>query len=445
MYGIPNVHGGDLVSEPRTESRAPRILVVGTLDTKADEMRFIVDEIERLGGLPIVLDSGVGAPPGEALTPDIRQEDIALIGGLNLSDVWSLPRGEAVSRMRSAVTAVVERLQHEDGIDGALCVGGAGAHIAGPAFQQLRMAIPKMIVSPLASGSRQFEPYVGVSNVAVMHSVVDIAGLNDMAKDIYRQASGYIVGAASAMLNRPSPDRSCTRALIAVSMNGNTTPAIDKVRTRLENSGFDVVAFHANGVGGRAMERMIEAGRFVAVLDFTTTELAGAEFGGLMDPGPGRMEVAGGAGVPQVLVPGCLDFITVGRFDVAQAEFPDHRLFRHNPELTLVRMNTDQMTRLAEVFARKANAASSPTTVCVPTGGLSIPGAEGGPFWDPDADQAFLETLQARLVDRVKLRIVDSHINGSRFVDAVLQELSTVMAESKFANEGDPMIEELTR
>jgi uncharacterized protein (UPF0261 family) len=147
------------------------------------------------------------------------------------------------------------------------------------------------------------------------------------------------------------------------------------------------------------------------------------------------MEVAGRAGISQVLVPGCLDFITTGRLDAARGKFPGQQLFVHNPELTLVRMSKDQMCRLAEIFARKANGAKGPTTVCVPTRGLSTTGSENGPFWNPEADGAFVDVLNAELTPKVKLVTVDDHINSRSFVDVVLQELSQTMSVGQFARE----------
>lgn len=417
--------------DPIPNSEPVRILIVGTMDTKADEVSALAGEIRRVGGTPVVLDSGVGRTPITGTVDiNINQSDVALAGGVDLADVWAAPRGEAIGLMRSGVTAIVKRLGEEGRIDGALCMGGAGTHAAGPAFQALPLSIPKLIVTPLASGSRSFEPYVGTSNVAVMHSVVDIAGLNPISETIYRQAAGYIVGAAKAMQNSGGPTVNRANGLVAISMNGNTTPAVNLIRRSLEGSGFNVVAYHANGVGGRSMEEMIDAGEFVAVIDMTTTELAGAEFGGLMDPGPHRMEAAGRKGIPQVLVPGCLDFITVGRLEEAKGEFPDHVLFAHNPELTLVRMKTNQMVRLGEIFASKANSATGPTTVCVPTRGLSVPGAPGGPFSDPEADQALQDALTNNLRNTVKLRLVDAHINDASFAEAVLEELNDVMSKA---------------
>ena len=205
-------------------------------------------------------------------------------------------------------------------------------------------------------------------------------------------AAGYIVGAAAAHrddTSRGGPDDGAPT--VAVSMNGNTTMAMDLGRARLEKAGYAVVTFHANGVGGRALEAFVESGRAAAVLDYTTTELGAGLVGGLMDAGPTRMETAGRKGIPQVLVPGCVDFITCGTLAEAEQEFPGRVMFGHNPELTLVRLREDEMAELGAIFAAKANLSTGPTSVLVPKEGFSVSDVEGGPFWDPEADGAFIE------------------------------------------------------
>jgi uncharacterized protein (UPF0261 family) len=325
-------------------------------------------------------------------------------------------------------------------VDGALCVAGAGAHLVGPAFQRLPLGFPKLILTPLASGSRVFEPFIGVRDVAILHSVADVAGVNAITSKIYNQAAGYIVGAArAASTNQGLAESPNGKPTLAVSMNGNTTPAINRARRLLDE--FELVAFHANGTGGRAMEELMSSGTFTAVLDFTTTELAGHIVGGLMDPGPSRMERAGQLGLPQVLVPGCLDFITCGRLDEAKAQFPNRVYYPHNPELTLVRLTAEEMGELGRVFADKANSATGPTLICVPTEGFSMPDCEGGEFWDPAADSRFIAELKKRLSPQVDLKLVDAHINDAHFVDVVVGALRSTIGRraTAAATEGKPL------
>jgi uncharacterized protein (UPF0261 family) len=213
-------------------------------------------------------------------------------------------------------------------------------------------------------------------------------------------------------------------------MNGNTTPALMYAKQQLALRGIELVTFHANGTGGRAMEQLAEQGLFQGVLDYTTTELAGEVVGGLMSAGPMRMEVAGRLGLPQVLVPGCLDLITTGRYDETEHEWPGRTLYRHNPEFTLVRLTSDEMAVLGRRFAEKANRAFAPVRICIPLNGFSVPNHPGGPFWDPDADRAFVAALEGALSPQIGVDVVDAHINDLRFVDHVVNVLSEFLVDS---------------
>lgn len=413
----------------------PNVLVIGTFDTKAAELAALADTIEALGGAVILLDTSARfaeRPSADVLANRrfIDQNEVAQAAGKTCAQVSALPRGEAVSALRAGVSSVLHRLLDAAEIDGAVCMGGAGTHIAGPALQELPLGFPKLIVSPLASGSRTFDTYVGIRDVAVMHSVADIIGVNTVTAPVYRAAAGYIYGAAlSYATGQPGGTISIPedQLTVAVSMNGNTTPALMRARAQLEERGIQFVAFHANGTGGRALEDAVQSGRVNAVLDYTTTELGFNLVGGLMNPGPDRMESAARAGLPQVLVPGCTDFITTGPAEQAEREFPGRVFFGHNPELTLVRLTADEMAELGRIFARKANLSTGPTEVVVPMGGFSVPDAPGNAFWDPDADGAFLAALRSELANHVTLTVREEHINDDAFIDYVLTALLNLL------------------
>lgn len=414
----------------------PSVLVIGTLDTKRDEIVFLASAIVNAGAQPVLLDSSVAAGAAtEVPFPVVARSDVALASGSTIEDVTRLPRGEAVAKMQVGVSQLTQALVGADRVQGAICIGGAGAYVAGPAFQSLDVGFPKMVVSPLASGMRQFEPYVGLRDVTVMHSVADIAGINAITERVYSTAAGYIAGAARAYARWQGEGGAVATVgpTVAISMNGNTTKAMDRGRARLEAAGYTAVIFHANGVGGRALEDFVGSGLADAVLDFTTTELGADLVGGLMVAGPDRMEGAGRQGIPQVLVPGCIDFITCGTWEASEVEFPGRTMFRHNPELTLVRLTADEMGRLGSIFARKANAAVGPTAVLVPTRGFSVPDAEGGPFWDPDADGAFLDALQAEIRPEIKVEVWDAHINDPDFADAAVDTLIALIGDGAVA------------
>jgi uncharacterized protein (UPF0261 family) len=406
------------------DATGPAVLVIGTLDTKAEEIGFLAEAIVEAGGSPVLLDSSVTVGESRSSHPIIGRSEAALASGTTIEAIGELARGDAVEKMQAGIRELTLALADSNRIQGAICIGGAGAHIAGPAFQELPIGFPKLVVSPLASGRRQFEPYVGLRDVAVMHSVADIAGINDITERVYRSAAGYIVGAAGVgAAQRNAEADGQARPTVAISMNGNTTKAMDRGRARLVAAGWTVVTFHANGVGGRALEDFVASGRAAAVLDYTTTELGASVVGGLMDAGAGRMETAGRNGLPQVLVPGCVDFITCGTWAEAEEEFPNRIMFRHNPELTLVRLLPDEMAQLGSLFARKANLAVGPTSILVPKRGFSVSDVEGGPFWDPVADAAFVEALLAEVGDRAAIELIDAHINDNSFSDAAVDGL----------------------
>jgi uncharacterized protein (UPF0261 family) len=426
---------------PGSAAATPVILLIGTFDTKAVELAAVRTAIERLGASVITLDASVGGGPIQG-QPDVPATEVAAAGGLSLAELGALSRGDAVSAMQAGVTSVTLDLFERGRVHGVLCVAGAGAHLVGPAFQGLPLGVPKMIVTPLASGARVFEPFVGIRDVAILHSVADVAGVNAVTEKIYTKAAGYIVGAARAMLEF-GKGPSNGKPTIAASMNGNTTLALSRARELL--SEYELVAFHANGAGGKAMESLIADGAFTAVLDYTTTELGGHEVGGLMDPGPHRMESAGEAGLPQVLVPGCVDFITCGRPADAEREFPGRVYYPHNPELTLVRLTTEEMRSLGTLFARKANDAKGPTAVCAPTKGFSVADCEGGVFWDPVADEAFLAALRGELSANVQLQLVDAHINEPDFVDVVVDALREMIARRTTAQAREGSVANVVR
>jgi uncharacterized protein (UPF0261 family) len=405
----------------------PGVLLIGTLDTKGVEIAYVAAALERLGCAPVVLDSGVRGEP-TWIGADYTREEVAAAAGTTIEHLQTLQRGDALARMAEGVKAVAVSLAGSGRVEAALCLGGAGVSLAVPAFEALGHGFPKLLVTPLASGTRRFDAFVGTADVAVMHSVADIMGVNEVTEPVYLEAAGFVTGAVQARRSAPSLNgRHSGAAVVAASMNGNTTPALMHAKGRLALSGVELVTFHANGTGGRAMEALAQQGLFRAVLDYTTTELAGYAVGGLMSAGEERMETAGRLGLPQVLVPGCLDLITTGAYEDTAREWPGRVLYRHNPAFTLVRLNRDEMASLGRAFAEKANRAKGPTYVSVPLRGFSIPDHPDGPFWDPEADLAFVTALQETISPTIEVECVDAHINDVQFVDRVLDVLLNLL------------------
>jgi uncharacterized protein (UPF0261 family) len=395
------------------------ILLIGTLDTKGVEIGYTRDRLKALGAEPVVLDSGILGQPLH-ITADIPREEVARAAG---SDIDSLraagTRGAAVEKMKEGVRAIVLDRWKQGRLDGVLCLGGAeGAVMGSTAMRALPLGVPKVIVSPIASGKRHFGTLIGTGDVVVMHSVVDILGLNPISRVVYDNAAAAVYGMAKHG-SRFAPDKN--GKYIALTMLGNTTQAVMHIRDRLLERGFESVIFHSNGVGGPAMEELAEQGAFVGVIDYTTDELSDALVGGF-HAAPERLEKVGALGLPQVVVPGCIDFTVHGPRDAVPERLRGRPAYYHNPEFTLVRLTRDEQVEIAHRMARKLNAARGPVVVAAPTQGLSIPNVPGGAFWDPETDAAFLDALRADLRKDIPLITVEAHINDPAFSGRVAEE-----------------------
>ncbi|MBI2218663.1 MAG: Tm-1-like ATP-binding domain-containing protein [Candidatus Rokubacteria bacterium] len=412
---------------PEPPRGAPIVVVIGTLDTKGREIRYLGARILEAGMRPLVVDSGILGEP-QAIVADVTREDVARAAGSTLDAVRATgTRGAAAEAMAVGLRAVVARLHREGRCHGAVSLGGAeGAVMAAHAMQALPIGVPKLIVTPVAAGRRPFGPFVGLRDIAVMHSVIDIGGLNPISRAIFDAAAGAITGMVRA--RHAAPICWTGERQVALTMLGNTTAAVMRLEERLRADGYTPVIFHANGVGGRCMEQLVADGAFVAVIDFTTDELTDELVGGYHAAGADRLEAAGHAGLPQVVVPGCVDFFVAGPMDTLPPGWRSRPTYYHNPVLTLVRATREEMVQVARRMAEKLNMARGPVAVAVPRRGLSIPNHPGGVFWDPEADRAFTQTLRERLKPAIVLAEVDAHINDAMFTDVVFELFHRVTA-----------------
>jgi uncharacterized protein (UPF0261 family) len=281
------------------------------------------------------------------------------------------------------------------------------------AMMQLPVGVPKVLLSPIASGKHYFEPLVGTSDIMVMHSVVDILGLNPIACTVFDNVAAAMKGLVEHG-HRGLPAGDGNNKYVAVTMLGNTTKGVMALKERLAEHGYEAVIFHSNGVGGPAMEELAEAGQFMGVIDYTTNEVNDPLVGGIHDGGPDRLRRVGEAGLPQVVVPGCIDF-SAFHAGAIPAALRGRPVYDHNPEYTLVRTSREEMLEIARIFGERLGAARGPVIVAVPTRGLSIPNVPGGPFWDPDTDAAFLEALRAELPSTFPVRTYELHVNQPEF------------------------------
>jgi uncharacterized protein (UPF0261 family) len=300
--------------------------------------------------------------------------------------------------------------------------GGGGTSIATTAMRALPVGLPKLMVSTVGGGN--VAPYAGTKDITFMPSVVDIAGINRISRRIYTNAASAIAGMVAAAEPAQAPDK----PLIGASMFGNTTAAVDRARARLEGAGMEVLVFHATGIGGRTMEELASGGYFEGVLDLTTTELADEVCGGVMSAGLARGHAAPAAGIPVVFAPGCVDMANFDAPDTVPSRYAGRRLYHWNPNVTLLRTSVDENSRIGELLAAAANAATGPATILWPLRGFSMLDRPGGEFWDPEADAACLAAVRTNLKPSVRLRELDHNINDPEFADLAADTLLELIA-----------------
>jgi uncharacterized protein (UPF0261 family) len=393
----------------------PTVVLVGTLDTKGKEYDYLRNRLREQGVDVLLVDAGVFEPLIEA---DVPREEVAAAAGADVAALAEAgDRGAAVEVMGRGSAEVVRRLHAEGRLDGILTVGGSGnSSIAAQAMRALPVGVPKLLVSTLASGDTR--PYVGASDVTMTYSVVDISGLNRISERILANAAGAIAGMAKV-----SVPEGGGRPLVGATMFGVTTPAVTRARERLEELGYEVLVFHATGTGGLSMEALAQGGYLAGVLDLTTTELADDLVGGVLSAGPDRLEAVGELGLPQVVSLGALDMVNFGPRETVPPQFEERNLYVHNPTVTLMRTTPEECAELGRRIARKLSAATGPTALFVPLRGVSMIATEGGPFHDPEADEALFSALREGLGENVELHEVDVDVNDPAFADAMANRL----------------------
>jgi len=316
-------------------------------------------------------------------------------------------------------------------VAGVIGLGGAqGTEVCSTAMRALPIGVPKMLVSTVASGRTPFGIYTGTRDLTIMHSVVDVLGLNTLTRLVLTNATGAIVGMASAQASMPEAPTS--RAKIGVSIYGNTTPAAMAVKAQLEQRGYEVFGFHCNGTGGVAMEELAADGMLDVILDLSTHELTDELLGGIHAGDATRLAL-GGRSVPRLVVPGALDLITFGTMESVPERYRAQPCVRHNPNVTLVRATRDQLVGLAEVMAERLNLATSPVSVVIPTGGWSFYNRDGLHFRDQEADQAFAKALRRHLQPETPIQELQDHINDPSFATQLVELFEQFWRDSSAA------------
>jgi uncharacterized protein (UPF0261 family) len=401
------------------------VVAVGTLDTKGAEYAYLRERLLEHGVDVVLVDAGVlGEPTTKA---DITRDEVARAAEADIAQLVAAgDRGAAVEAMSRGAAAIVERLFQEGRLDAIVGMGGTGGtSLVTHAMQRLPVGVPKLMVSTVASGDTRL--YVGAVDTAMMYSVVDIAGVNQISERIIGNAAAAIAGMAQAAI----PEQKEARPLIGASMFGVTTPCVTTARERLEQLGYEVLVFHQTGTGGQSMEELVRAGFIKGVLDVTTTELCDELVGGVLAAHPKRLEVAGATGVPQVVSLGALDMVNFGPKDTVPEKFRGRTLHVHNPSVTLMRTTPEECAELGRRVARKLSAATGPTALFVPLRGISMIATEGQPFYDSDADAALFSAVREKLGSNVELHELDMDINDPAFALAMANRLHEMLQEAK--------------
>ncbi|WP_136590885.1 Tm-1-like ATP-binding domain-containing protein [Salinigranum halophilum] len=405
------------------------VVIVGTLDTKAEEIGFARDVLAAQGVGVHVVDTGVMGDPG--FEPDTPASDVAAAGGESLETLReSADRGTAMEVMGEGAAAVCQRL-HDDGVlDGVLGLGGSGnTSVATTAMRALPYGVPKLMVSTMASGD--VRPYVEARDVMMLYSVADIEGLNQLSRTVISNAALAMVGMVS---NEPDVEVD-ERPTVGLTMFGVTTPCVKHARAWLEERGYETIVFHATGTGGTAMETLVREGVIDGVLDVTTTEWADELIGGVLSAGPTRLDAAAETGTPQVVSTGALDMVNFGPREEVPEEFEGRNLHVHNPQVTLMRTTPDECAELGRIIGEKLNAATGPTTLALPLRGVSMLAVEGEDFYDPEADAALFDALRETVDDDVDLLELDTDVNDEAFAEAIAERLHEHLREAGRAPE----------
>jgi uncharacterized protein (UPF0261 family) len=396
------------------------VLLIGTLDTKGTEIAFVRDLLQAVGVAVRVVDAGVLQPP--AFVPDIGREEVYAAAGTSLAEVQRTgDRGRAIEAAARGVARIALDQHTQGKVDGVLGLGGsAGTTIATAAMRALPFGVPKVMVSTLASG--QVRPFVGVRDILMMNSVVDISGINRVSRRVLTNAANAMIGMVKNQL-QGSHSSPTDKVLLGATMFGVTTPCVEAGRKRCEAADYEMLVFHATGTGGMTMESFIRDGLIEGVLDITTTELADELVGGELTAGPDRLTAAALRGIPQVISLGALDMVNFGPRHTVPEKFRERRFYQHNPNVTLMRTTPEENDKLGKEIAQKASAAKGPTTVLVPLRGVSGIDREGQPFWWPEADAALFQSLRNWMSPDVELIELDMHINDPAFAVAAAEKL----------------------
>jgi uncharacterized protein (UPF0261 family)/ABC-type branched-subunit amino acid transport system ATPase component len=403
---------------PIFRAGAAQVIVAGTLDTKGAELRFIRDEIAGAGVRTLLVDLSTSGGPSPAEVPP---HHVAAYFRGGPSGAFTGDRGGSIAAMAQAFELWIG--QHGP-VGGIISAGGSGgSSLVAPAMRSLPIGVPKVLISSVASGD--VAPYVGPSDIMMLYSVADVAGLNSVTRQVLANGAAALVGMVKARAEReraPAP-RGAGKPAIGLTMFGVTTPCVQAVVAGLEDD-FECLVFHATGVGGQSMEKLVDSGALAGVIDITTTEVCDLLFGGVLPATEDRFGAIARMRIPYVGSCGALDMVNFGRMDSVPERLRGRTLYAHNPNVTLMRTTPEENARVGRWIGERLNRMEGPTRFLLPVGGVSALDAPGRPFHDPTADEELFRSLEAMVRQTAARRLarVQAHINDPRFAAEIVAE-----------------------
>lgn len=395
-----------------------RIIVVGTHDTKGEELQFVKQRIESKGHEAITIDCGIMGEPH--FKPGISRQEVAAAAATTIEKILAKKdKNYAIGIMTEGTKKLVVDMQRQGKLDGIIALGGGQGTVMGTTVMKaLPFGVPKVMVSAVANGQAPFGPFVGIRDVTIIHSVADLLGLNIVTRRVLTEGAGAIVGMVE--MREDGPD-AADLPTVAMTTAGVTTPCAMRIRALLVEWGYEVIAFHCNGIGAQAMEELAEEGKLAGILDLSPHDIPDVLFGGIFPAHPDRMRAGARRGVPQLVIPGAADFILFGPLEDTPKEMLERKYIIHNPLHTHVRANREEMAAVGRYIAERLSQSTGPAAVLIPNRGFTQLNIEGGPMYEPESDPGFLEGLQEELSKHPDLQIpvreVDLHINDPAFAE----------------------------
>ena len=407
-----------------------QIVIIATLDTKELEVGYVQELIEEKGHIPVIVDCGVMADP--SFEPAISRHAVAKAANTSIEEILKrADKNHAIRAMAQGAVETARALYEKGNLDGIISMGGVqGTVIGTTVMQALPFGVPKVMISAVANGLTTFGPFVGIRDIMILHSVADVLGLNAVTRQVLAEGVGAVVG----MVEMDYDADDASKPAVAMTSAGVTTPCANRARELLEDLGYEVIAFHCNGIGAHAMEEMAAAGKLAGIFDLSPHDITDYLFGGIMPATAERLQASCRRGVPQVVAPGCADILLLGPVEDISPDIIKRKYVIHNPLHTHVKANHQEMFELGRFIAEQLGQSKGYATVFVPSRGFSQLNKAGGPIWEPESDAGFLKGLEAGLKKspskKAVIKVVDMHINDAQFAQTAVDELHGLIQKS---------------